>query len=265
MSDNPPPTLTGRRGLILGLSTPNGLGYHCTVALTRRGAQVLTTTRPSRLNTNRPVSQRAGALDCLALDTNDNQQLDAVAQYIQEQWGALDFLVHTLIHIPDGLLQRPVLDVQQQDFTQVMCSAVHSLIAACSAFAPLLRRSPAPRVVTFTSSGDEHMLPNYHLAGIAKAALGATVRYLAFDLGPSGILCNSVRFSLLPTDAADRAIGPDTSARTHAHLAQRAPTRQPLTFDDVTAAVAYLVSDQCSNTTGQVLTVDGGYSDLYFH
>jgi len=84
---------------------------------------------------------------------------DAVAVTVQEPWGALDFLVHTLIHILDGLLQRPVLDIQQQDFTQVVCSAVHSLIAACSACAPLLRRSPSPRVVTFTSSGDEHMLP----------------------------------------------------------------------------------------------------------
>ena len=114
------------------------------------------------------------------------------------------------------------------------------------------------------SSGGDFAIPNYHVAGIAKAALASAVRYLALELGPKGVLCNSVSFSIIDSDAALRAVGREQTQRTREYLVKRAPTRRPVEYDDVTSAIAFFASTLCRNVTGEVLTVDGGFCHAYF-
>ena len=107
-------------------------------------------------------------------------------------------------------------------------------------------------------------MPRYHVVGMAKAALESAVRYLALELGPRGILCNAVSFSLVETDAAVRAVGADAAQATRRHLAKRAMTATNTTLRDVGNTVAYFVSPLLANVTGELLTVDGGFSRSYF-
>lgn len=262
MADRPA-ILAQRCGLVLGMSGRNSLGYHCATTLRSFGAEVAVTYRPARRDTCAPLAEEAGCALHFGVDADDEASLAAAVQALDAAWGRLDFLIHTLVHVPAGVLARPLVELSRHDFHAVMDSGVHSLIMACRHAAPLLERSPSPRVVALTSASDQLMTPNYHAVGIAKAALVAAVRYLAYELGPRGILCNAVSFSLLPTDGAMRAVGAETARATHAALARRAPTRRALEFAHVTNTIAFLVSALCENMTGEVMTVDGGFARTY--
>ncbi|HEY0463492.1 MAG TPA: SDR family oxidoreductase, partial [Polyangiaceae bacterium] len=170
----------------------------------------------------------------------------------------------TLVHVPEGILQKPVYELTATAFSSVMEVGVRSLLVACKLALPLLARSAHPRVVALTSSGADFAIPNYHAVGISKAALAASVRYLAQELGPQGVLCNSLSFSILATDAAQRVIGQSESQQTHGYLAKRSMTRLPLSFEHVTNSLGVLVSPLCMNLTGETLSVDGGFSRSYF-
>jgi enoyl-[acyl-carrier protein] reductase I len=259
-----PRILERRRGLILGMSGRNSIGYQCATALRALGAEVAVTYRPSRQNVCGSLAEEAGCALHFGVDADDEASVATAFQALHAAWGRLDFLVHTLVHVPEGVLARPLVELTRQDFHSVLDLGVHSLIVACRHATPLLERSNSPRVVTLTSASAQLMTPHYHAMGIAKAALVAAVRYLAYELGPRGILCNAVSFSLLPTDGAIRAVGAENALATHAALARRAPTRTPLEFAHVTGAIAFLVSSLCENTTGEVITVDGGFSHSYF-
>lgn len=256
--------LAGRRGLVLGMSGVNSVGYQCAAAFAALGAEVAVTYRPSRRDACAPLAEAAGCGLHFGVDADDDDTLAAAFQAIERAWGRLDFLVHTLVYVPEGLLARPLLEVTRHEFDTVVGIGAHSLVAACRHAAPLLERSASPRVVALTSASDQLMTPHYHAVGIAKAALVATVRYLGYELGPRGILCNAASFSILPTDGAGRAVGAENAVATHAALAKRAPTRKSLEFDHVAGAIAFLASALCENITGEVVTVDGGFSRLYF-
>jgi enoyl-[acyl-carrier protein] reductase I len=114
------------------------------------------------------------------------------------------------------------------------------------------------------SAGADFALPNYHAVGIAKAALAATLRYLARDLGELGVLCNGLSFSMLETNAAQEIIGTEITRRTVEHIAKRSLTGQQLNYEHVAHAAAFLAGADCQNLTGEVLTVDGGYRRGYF-
>jgi enoyl-[acyl-carrier protein] reductase I len=259
-----PRILEGRRGLVLGMSSANSVGYQCATAFAALGAEVAVAYRPSRRETCAPLAEAAGCALHFGVDADDEDSLAAAFQALQSAWGRLDFLVHTLVHVPEGLLAHPLVDVTRQEFNAVMDIGVHSLVVACRHAMPLFESSASPRVVALTSASDQLMTPHYHAVGIAKAALVATVRYLAYELGPRGVLCNAVSFSILPTDGANRAVGAENALATHAAVAKRAPTRKPLEFAHVAGAIAFLASSLCENTTGEVVTVDGGFSRLYF-
>src|SRR5206468_1331618 len=129
---------------------------------------------------------------------------------------------------------------------------------------PMFDKSDAPRVVALSSGGAAFAMPSYHAVGMAKAALEAAVRYLALELGPRGVLCNVVNFSLIETDAAVRAIGVEAAGSTRRHIAKRSMTRQNASFDQVARAAAFLCSPLAANVTGEVLNVDGCFSRSYF-
>lgn len=262
MSD--PPILAGLRGVVLGVSGKNGLGYRCAELFRRLGAEIAITHRPSREAEGARLGAELGAGLVLPADAGDDASLDRAFASIDRAWGRLDFLLHTWVYVPEGVLARPLVALGREDFATVMEISAYSLVAACRYAKALLARSASPRVVALTSSQANHMTPNYHVVGIAKAALDATVLYLAHELGREQILCNAVSFSLIETDAAVRALGKTATGVTREYLAKRSPTRRAVELEDVASAVAFMVSPLCRNTTGEVLTVDGGFSRSYF-
>lgn len=259
-----PRILEGRRGLVLGMSSQNSLGYHCAATFAALGADVAVSSRPATRELRATLAAEAGCVLQLDLDADDDESIAAAFALLEERWGRLDFLVHTLVHVPEGVLSRPLVEVSRQEFRMVMESGVHSLLAVCRHAQGLLERSESPRLVALTSPADHLMTPNYHVVGLAKAALAAAVLYLAYELGPRGILCNAVSFSVLPTTGAQRVVGAETATATHAYLAKRAPTRQALDASQVAQTIAFLASALCDNMTGEVITVDGGFSRTYF-
>jgi enoyl-[acyl-carrier protein] reductase I len=161
------------------------------------------------------------------------------------------------------VLERPLREISALHFAQMMEIGVRSFLAAARHALPYLQRSPHPRLVALLSSGGERVIPGYHAVGIAKAALGAAVRYLAQELGPEGVLCNALAFSAVPTEAARRVLGPDRLAQARHHQARRSLTRTPLELDQVGSTLAFLTSPLCQNLTGETVTVDGGFHHGY--
>lgn len=262
MTPREPALLAERRGLILGLSSENGMGYQCARRFRELGADVALSHRRERTS----AVELASRLGCSAveLDATDEGSIAGALSQVGQQFGRLDFLVHTLVHVPPGVLARPALELSEEDFRLVMEVSVRSLLAVCRHALPWLERSEAPRVVALLSSGADFAIPHYHVAGMAKAALASALRYLALELGPKGLLCNAVSFSILESDAALRVVGREQTQRTREYLVRRAPTRRAVEYDDVTSAIAFFASALCRNVTGEVLTVDGGFSHSYF-
>ena len=255
--------MKGRRGVVLGVSGRNSLGWHVAARAVELGAEVAVTHRAARGAPARAAAAAAGAALALPLDAEDDASMAAAFARLAADWGALDFLVHAIVHVPRGLLARPLLEVSRADWDLVLGTGAHSLVAACRHAAPLLARSPSPRVVALTSAGGRRALPGYHLAGIAKAALESAVRYLAAELGPQGILCNAVSASLVATDGAVAALGEQAASATRAYLARKAPTRRATSAEDVADAVLWLCGPLARNLTGEIVTIDGGFERTY--
>ncbi len=254
--------LSGKRGLVLGVSSKDGVAFHTAQLLRELGAEVAVSLRPSR-GAFMPELAELGFVP-VELDALDEGSVARAIDSAASRFGGLDFLVHTLVRVPEGALERPVTELSASDFAEAMEVGARSLLVASKHARPWLEKSSTPRIVALLSGGADFAMPSYHLVGIVKAALASTVRYLAAELGPAGILCNSVNFSILETDAARRVIGAERTSQTRQHLAKRSMTRAPLAYEDVTRAIAFLVSPLCSNLTGEALLVDGGFSKSYF-
>ncbi|MFT4974191.1 MAG: enoyl-[acyl-carrier protein] reductase I [Myxococcota bacterium] len=251
--------MSPRRGLVVGVSGPDSVGWACARALRDAGAVVTMTCRPARLARCADLAAAEG-LAVLPLDADDPASVDAAFADLDH----LDFLLHCIVHAPPGALKRPLTALTRAEFDATMGAGVHSLIAVCSRAAPLLATSEAPRVVTLTNAGADRVMPRYHAVGIAKAALQATVRYLAHELGGAGVLCNAVSFSLVASRGAVAAVGQAAVDATRSLLARKSTTGRATDAEDVAAMVRWLCSPDVRNMTGEVLTVDGGFSQRAF-
>jgi enoyl-[acyl-carrier protein] reductase I len=239
------------------------VGHHTVRALSDMGARVAVGYRPKADSAGPGLAAELGA-PAVAFDVLDEASVQRGFEGLEKHFDRLDFLVHCLVHVPPGSLEGSVLGVSRDDFALALEVGVRSLFVTTRHALPLLRRSPAPRIVVLFSAGGEFAISNYHLIGIVKGALASGLRYLAQELGPVGVLCNGVSFSILETGAAEKALGHGTVSQTHAYVTKHSMTRQGLSFDHVTSAIAFLASAGCQNMTGEVLTVDGGYGKNYF-
>lgn len=254
--------LSGRRGIVLGVSGPDTIGYRTAEAFRRAGAEVALSYRAER---RASVERLAHELGCagVVLDARDETSVARAFEEVGRRFERIDFLVHTLVHVPEGVLERNLTDISSGEFADVMEIGVRSLLVCVRHALPWLTKSDAARVVTLLSPGANRTLSRYHAVGIAKGALASAVRYLALELGPRGVLCNAVNFSIVETAAARRVIGSDVVEKSRSYLERRSATRRATGYDDVVHAIAYLASPLCRNVTGETLNVDGGFSHTY--
>lgn len=245
-----------RRALIAGSSGPTSVGVAIARELQRRGDAVFLTSSARRADAVRPLAAAEG-WTWLELDSDDIGSMEAAVAAARPE-----VLVHALVGAPVEALARPLVELSRGDFEATLARCAWSLKELCRLALPTLAAGKG-RVVALSSALAERAAPQYHAVGIGKATLEATIRYLAWELGPFGVQCNAVRFSLIPTEAAQGVVGSELARAVAARAAKKAPLGAPIDAAQIARTVAWLCAGDLDNLTGQIVTVDGGLSLAY--
>jgi enoyl-[acyl-carrier protein] reductase I len=254
MTDSPA-LMAGKRGLIMGVANDRSLAWGIAKTLAAHGAELALTFQIPQLERRvRPLAESVNAPLVLPCDVADAASLDAVFAAMERQWGAIDFIVHAIAFSDRNELTGKYVDTSRDNFVQTM-------LISCYSFTDLARRAarlmPAGGgLLTLTYYGAEKVMPHYNVMGVAKAALEASVRYLAADLGARQIRVNAISAGPIKTLAAS-GIGDFRYILKWNEL--NAPLRRNVTIDQVGCAALYLLSDLGSGVTGEVHHVDSGY------
>ena len=253
----PPQTnsLAGKKGLVVGLANERSIAAGCARAFRQAGAELAVTYRNEKARPYvEPVVSALGAQLFMPLDVEQDGSLEAVFDRIRNEWGRLDFLLHSIAFCPKNDLHGRVVDCSRGGFAQAMDVSVHSLIRMGRLAEPLMAKGGC--LLTVSYYGAEKVVDHYNIMGPVKAALEATVRYLAAELGPKGIRVDALSPGPLKTRAAS---GIDHFDQLIDEARARAPERQLVTVEDVGAIAAHLVSDAAHSVTGNIAYVDAGY------
>jgi enoyl-[acyl-carrier protein] reductase I len=247
----------GKQGLIVGVANKRSLAWAIAQATARRGAQLVITYQ-GRFEEH--VRDLAATLDpaplVLPCDVTSDADLDTLFAEIGRSFGGLDFLVHGAAFAARDDLTNPFVETSREGFRLALDVSAYSLIALARGALPLMQPRGGGAMLTLTYLGSERVFPNYKVMGVAKAALEATVRYLAADVGPSGIRVNAVSAGPVKTLAAAGISG--FSSILHVYP-DRAPLRRNVEAAEVGEAAAFLLSDASRGVTGEVLMVDAGF------
>ena len=250
--------MAGRRGLVLGVANNHSIAWGVARALADQGAHMAFTYQGEHYARRvRPLAESVGSSIVMPADVQDDASLDAVFARIRDEWGGLDFLVHAIAYSDKAELTGRYADTSRDNF-------LHTLDISCYSFTDLARRAGAlmgegGAMVTMTYLGAQRVMPSYNVMGVAKAALEASVRYLANDFGPDGIRVNAISPGPMRT-LAGSAIG--GARKVYKVCAENAPLRRNAELSDVGGAAVYLLSDLGRGTTGEVVFVDSGYHAL---
>jgi len=249
------PLMAGKKGLILGIANDRSLAWGITRAVADHGAELALTYQGDALHKRvMPLAESIGAAMVVPCDVTDQASLDRLFATLGETWGGLDFLVHAIAYSDKEELKGRYVDTTAGNFTRSMMISCYSFTELCRRAAPLMTAGGS--MLTLTYAGSERVVPHYNVMGVAKAALEASVRYIAVDLGGDGIRVNAISAGPVRTLAAS-GIGDFRYILKWNEL--NAPLKRNTTIGDVGGAAVYLLSDLGSGTTGEVLHVDGGY------
>jgi enoyl-[acyl-carrier protein] reductase I len=247
--------LAGKRGLILGIANEHSIAYGCARVMRDCGAALAVTYLNDKAEPYvRPLAEALGAAPVLPCDVRVPGQLEAVFAAVGAAWGGLDFLVHSIAYAPRDDLQRRVVDCSPEGFALAMDVSCHSFIRCARLAEPLMRRGGCLLTVTFY--GGEKVVAHYNMMGPVKAALDATVRYAAAELGAAGIRVHAISPGPLKTRAAS---GLDRFDELLDAARARAPERALAGIDDVGSVAAFLASDAARLLTGNIAYVDAGF------
>jgi len=247
--------MAGKRGLIMGVANDRSIAWGIARTARAQGAELAFTYQGDALKKRVvPLAEETGAPIVAPCDVTDPASIDAVFDEIDSVWGGLDFVVHAIAYADKAELKGRYVDTSPQNFR-------HSLEISCYSFTAIAQRAekrmgPGGSLLTLTYYGAEKVMPHYNVMGVAKAALEASVRYMAADLGPRGIRVNALSAGPIKTLAAS-GIGDFRYILKWNEL--NAPMRRNVTLDDVGRAGTYLLSDFASGVTGEVHHVDCGY------
>jgi len=247
--------MAGKRGLVIGVANDHSIAWGIAAMLARHGAELAFTYQDEKIAKRvRPLADSVGAEIVMPADVEDSAALDAVFARLSDEWGRLDFLVHSLAYSDRSELGGRYLDTSGDNFVRTLLISCYSLTDLCRRAEPLMHGGGS--IVTLSYAGSERVMPNYNVMGVAKAALEASVRYLAVDLGSQGIRVNAISAGPMRTLAGSVISGARyvyNFTRTHA------PLKRNVHLDEVGGAGLYLLSDLSGAVTGEVHHVDCGY------
>jgi enoyl-[acyl-carrier protein] reductase I len=247
--------MAGKRGLIMGLANNRSIAWGIAKACASQGAQIALTYQGDALRKRvEPLAQELGAYVVGHCDVTDPQTIDATFDALAKRWGGIDFLVHAIAFSDKDELTGRYVDTTQPNFQRTMDISVYSFTAVVQRAEKLM--SNGGSVLTLTYYGAEKVMPHYNVMGVAKAALEASVKYLAVDLGKTGIRVNAISAGPIKTLAAS-GIGDFRYILKWNEY--NSPLRRTTTIEEVGDSAAFLLSDMGRGITGEVMHVDSGY------
>ncbi|WP_026757833.1 enoyl-ACP reductase FabI [Sediminimonas qiaohouensis] len=247
--------MAGKRGLIMGLANDKSLAWGIARACADAGAELAFTYLGDAFYKRvAPLAEQVGATHLFNCDVSDPASLDATFADIEKAWGELDFVVHAIGYSDKSELRGRYVDTSRENFAATMEVSVYSFTAVAKRAEKLM--SDGGSMLTLTYYGAEQVMPHYNVMGVAKAALEASVKYIAEDLGKDGIRVNAISAGPIKTLAAS-GIGDFRYILKWNEL--NSPLRRNVTIDDVGKSALYLLSDLGSGVTGECLHVDAGY------
>ena len=250
--------LQGKKGLVVGVANDKSIAWGCARALRDAGAELALTWFNDKARPHvEPLAQQLQAPITLPLDVEQAGQMEAVFAAIAQRWGQLDFVLHSIAFAPKSDLHGRVVDSSREGFARAMDISCHSFARMAHLAEPLMPQGGS--LMTMSYVGAEEVIPGYGLMGPVKAALEASTRYLAAELGPKGIRVNAISPGPLATRAASGI--PDFDALLQ-EAVQRAPLRRLVDIDEVGALCTFLAGDGAKAITGSTLYVNAGYHIL---
>lgn len=248
--------MQGKRGLIMGVANNHSIAWGIAKALAAQGAELAFTYQGDALGKRvKPLAAEVGSDFIVPCDVEDIASVDALFDAVSERWGSLDFVVHAIGFSNKNELKGLYADTTRDNFSRTM-------VISCFSFTEITKRAAAlmpdgGSILTLTYNGSQRVIPNYNVMGVAKAALEASVRYLAADYGPKGIRVNAISAGPVRTLAG---AGISDARAIFSWNQKNAPLRRTPDIDDIGGSALYLLSDLSRGVTGECHYVDGGFN-----
>lgn len=248
--------LEGKKAVIFGLANNKSIAYGIAEAFKKQGARLAFSYVGDAIKKRvEPISEEMGGDFVFPCDVTDDQQIHDAAETVRKNWGNVDILVHSVAFSNREDLLNRFIETSRSGFSLALDVSAYSLVAVCKAFEPMLQ--PGSSVITLTYYGSQKSIPQYNVMGVAKAALEASVRYLAVDLGKNDVRINAISAGPIRTLAAS-AVG--DFKRRLSQFEEMAPLNRMVTIEDVGGAAVYFGSDLSRAVTGEVSYVDCGFN-----
>ncbi len=247
--------MQGKRGLIMGVANDHSIAWGIARVLAEHGAELAFTYQDENFEKRvRPLAESVNSRIAVRCDVSDESSIDSAFDAIEREWGSLDFVVHAIAFSDKAELKGRYLQTSRENFTRSLDVSCYSFTAVSKRAAGMMPEGGG--LLTLTYAGSRRVMPNYNVMGVAKAALEASTRYLAADLGPSNIRVNAISAGPMRT-LAGAAIG---GARfVFKWQSDNAPLGRSVTLDEIGGAALFLLSDLGKGTTGEIVHVDSGY------
>ncbi len=250
--------MQGKRGLIMGVANDRSIAWGIADMTHKHGAELAFTFQGEALEKRvRPLAESVGSKIVVPCDVTDMKSIDDTFATIEKEWGELDFVVHAIAYSDKKELDGLYLDTTRENFLKTMDISVYSFTAVAQRAVPLMKNGGS--LITMTYHGAERVMPHYNVMGVAKAALEASVRYLASDVGKQNIRVNAISAGPIKTLAAS-GIGDFRYILKWNEL--NSPLRRNVTTAEVGGAGLFLLSDLGSGVTGEIMYVDSGYNTV---
>jgi len=248
--------MKGKKGLIIGVANNKSIAYGIAKSCEAQGAEIALTYLNEQLEKRvRPIAKELGNGKVYPLDVDKPEELEALKNSIEKDFGKIDFIVHSVAFAPRRALEGGYIDTKKEDFALAMNISVYSLVAVTNALVDVLNDGAS--ILTLSYLGGPKYIPHYNVMGVAKAALESSVRYLAVDLGQRNIRVNAISAGPIKTLAAS-GIGDFRGILKWNE--SNSPMKKNVTTSQVGDSAMYLLSDLASGVTGEIHYVDGGYN-----
>ena len=248
--------MKGKRGLIMGVANDHSIAWGIAKKLAYHGAELAFSYQGEALKKRvEPLASSGGSNLVLPCDVEDLNSLDELFAQLQREWGHIDFIVHAIAYSDKNELKGRFANTSRENFIRTMTISCFSFIEVAKRAAALMTAGGS--IVTLTYGGSTRVMPNYNVMGVAKAALEASVRYLAADYGPDNIRVNAISAGPVRTLAG---AGIADARLMFNYQRRHAPLRRTVSIDEVGGSALYLLSDLSTGVTGEIHFVDSGYN-----